>query len=398
MTAFDSAHPLWEFTLVEHVDGDGAALVMKLHHSLTDGVGGMQLALELFDPTPDGPTPRADPPPPAPEHLPRGALVRDGLVHDARELYRLASRQARAALPAVLSAARHPVQTRRDLIETVESVGRMVAPVPEILSPVLVERGLTRELDMLTVPLEDLQRAAHAAGGTLNDAFVTAVTGGMRRYHERHDTEVRELRMMMPISIRSATDPVVGNRITLPRFTVPVGEPDAAARLREIAARCRLVRSERSLPYTNAIAGALNLLPHAVTGAMLKRVDFVASNVPGFREPMCLAGAEMTGYFPFGPTAGTALNVILLSYRDTCCVGVTMDAAAVRDPDAWMTSLAEGFDEVLALGGRHRRPVWPLHVRARRREPVRSRRGPANLHRAPAGRDLRHAPARRDDG
>ena len=57
--AFDRSRPLWEFTLIEHLDGDRAALVMKLHHSLTDGIGGIQLALLLFDL-------EADPAPPSP--------------------------------------------------------------------------------------------------------------------------------------------------------------------------------------------------------------------------------------------------------------------------------------------------------------------------------------------
>src|SRR5689334_13298439 len=47
MTAFDRARPLWEFTLVEGLAGERAALVMKVHHSLTDGLGGMQLMLTL---------------------------------------------------------------------------------------------------------------------------------------------------------------------------------------------------------------------------------------------------------------------------------------------------------------------------------------------------------------
>lgn len=49
MTAFDRSYPLWEFTLVERLDGGRAALVMKVHHALTDGVGAMQLAPLLFD-------------------------------------------------------------------------------------------------------------------------------------------------------------------------------------------------------------------------------------------------------------------------------------------------------------------------------------------------------------
>ena len=34
MTAFDPAYPLWEFTLVEHLEDDKAAMVMKVHHAL----------------------------------------------------------------------------------------------------------------------------------------------------------------------------------------------------------------------------------------------------------------------------------------------------------------------------------------------------------------------------
>jgi diacylglycerol O-acyltransferase / wax synthase len=56
MASFDTAHPLWEFTLVEELTGGGTALVMKLHHSLTDGIGGMQLLLSLFDTSSDPPS------------------------------------------------------------------------------------------------------------------------------------------------------------------------------------------------------------------------------------------------------------------------------------------------------------------------------------------------------
>lgn len=39
MDSFDRDRPLWEFTLVEGLQGGEAALVAKIHHSLTDGVG-----------------------------------------------------------------------------------------------------------------------------------------------------------------------------------------------------------------------------------------------------------------------------------------------------------------------------------------------------------------------
>ena len=49
MAEFDRARPLWEVTLVDGLEDGAAALVCKLHHSLTDGIGGVQIAMILFD-------------------------------------------------------------------------------------------------------------------------------------------------------------------------------------------------------------------------------------------------------------------------------------------------------------------------------------------------------------
>lgn len=46
---FDPALPLWEAVLVEGADPASGALVMKVHHSLIDGVGGLTVLAHLFD-------------------------------------------------------------------------------------------------------------------------------------------------------------------------------------------------------------------------------------------------------------------------------------------------------------------------------------------------------------
>ena len=56
MADFDRARPLWTATLIDGLDDGGAAVLCKFHHSLTDGVGGVQIAMHLFDLTE---TPRA---------------------------------------------------------------------------------------------------------------------------------------------------------------------------------------------------------------------------------------------------------------------------------------------------------------------------------------------------
>lgn len=360
-TAFDPAHPLWEFTLVEQLEGDRAALVMKVHHSLTDGIGGMQLALQIFDLEPDAADPGEMLLTPTGEAITASDLLRDSLRHDGERLYEFARHEAFAAVPAAIRAVRHPLRTASDIVATAQSIARMVAPVSDTMSPVMTERSLGRELDMVTVRLDDLKRAAAVAGGTVNDGFIAGLTGGLRRYHDCHGTAVEDLRVTLPISIRTESDPVAGNRITLQRFTVPVHLDDPAERIRAIGGRCRSARAERSVQHTNAIAGVLNLLPPSVVGGMLKHVDFLASNVPGFTFPVYLAGARLVGYFPFGPTTGAAINATLLSYDGTCCIGLTFDTAAVPDTDVLVRCVGEGFDEVLALGGDHTPVTLPLH-------------------------------------
>ena len=156
---------------------------------------------------------------------------------------------------------------------------------------------------------------------------------GFRRYHERHDAAVDELRVTLPISIRKPDDPPGGNRITLMRFAVPVSDADPASRIRAMGRLCHAARDERSLAFVDPIAATLNLLPRAAVAGMLKHVDFVASDIPGYAFPDLPRRRAGRAIVAFGPTIGAAVNLSLLSYDGTCCVGISIDTAAVPDPE-----------------------------------------------------------------
>ena len=74
--------------------------------------------------------------------------------------------------------------------------------------------------------LADLRAAAKAAGGSVNDAYLAALSGGLGRYHEALGLPVDELPMALPVSLRTADDPAAGNRITGITIAAPVGEPE----------------------------------------------------------------------------------------------------------------------------------------------------------------------------
>ncbi len=350
MDAFDRDRPLWELTLVEGIEGGEAALILKMHHSLSDGVGGMRMLAVMCDLQREPADLGEMPPPPPGERLDLRALVAGAVGSMAGRAAYLAWRGTQIAIPALVHYTRDPVGRVRGTAALARSVYRTAAPILDTMSPLMRERAMIRQLAMMEVSLDALKRAAKTVDGTVNDAYLAAVTGGLRRYHEQHDVTVESLRVVMPINLRTESDTGWGNMITLQRLTVPVGEPDPTTRMRLLHHVTEVARKEPSLPVTDTIAGALNMLPPSYLGGVLKHIDFLASNVPGTPTPVYLAGSKITGFFAFGPTIGASLNTTLVSYGGTCDIGINIDTAAVPDPDVLLECLRESFAEITALG------------------------------------------------
>lgn len=355
MQGFDRARPLWEMYVVDGMAGGRSALIQKVHHAITDGVGSIQIALTLFDlerePGPSDPMPDE----PVADVLNPMERLAAGADYVGRRRLGTIQRSAVSLTSGLRGALSDPADAVRRLTDTVSSVGRLLAPATQPLSPVMGDRSLSVRFSTIVRPLDGLRIAAKAADGKLNDAFVAAVAGGLQRYHERLGFPIDALRMTMPISVRTeATRGVAGNQFVPARFAVPTAIPDPVERMAAIRALVAAQRGEPALALTQPLAGLLNRLPTTVTtgvfGGMLRGVDFVTSNVPGAPIPLFAAGAEIVQQFPFGPLSGAATNITLLSWLDQVCIGVNVDPAAVGDPEAFTACLAEGFDEVIAVG------------------------------------------------
>ncbi len=50
---FDRTRPLWEFVVVEGLEGGRAAMIQKLHHAIADGVGAIRISEQFIDLSPD---------------------------------------------------------------------------------------------------------------------------------------------------------------------------------------------------------------------------------------------------------------------------------------------------------------------------------------------------------
>jgi diacylglycerol O-acyltransferase len=338
--AFDPARPPWQLLLVDGLTGGGAAFVLRFHHAITDGVGGIGLAAELFD---QERSPVAALPNRVPE--PGGDWVADAASFVTRALRRTTG--------TAIATARDPLGAARQTAAMAASVGRLLAPVSKPCSPLLLGRSLGRHLDAFELDLPDLRAAAGAVDATVNDLLLAAVTGGLAHYHAAKDAPLTHLRVTMPVNLRSPGDAKGGNQFAPTRFEVPADVADAAKRVHALGAIARAARNEPALARTDVLASALDALPPAVVsrvfGDMLKHVDVDVSNVPGLRHDAFLGGARIEKLWAFAPPTGAALSVTLLSHLDRACIAVSADSAAVDDPDLLRRGLRAGFDEVLAL-------------------------------------------------
>jgi WS/DGAT/MGAT family acyltransferase len=349
--SLDRSRPLWEFTLIDGLEGGRAALLQKIHHTISDGVGGLKLSMTLLDFEPD-PEPVADvgtidTEPTGPSRP--GEVLRAALGDATRRNLELARRATGATVDAVV----HPTALPGRAASTIgvaRSLRRQGFVGDPARSDVLTGRSLRRHFEVCSVSLPAMKRFATGHDGSVNDVYVTGMCAALGRYHERYGSTVGELRMAMPISTRARGD-AAANRFAPARVLVPIQPADdLPALFAAVHERLSTAKAEPAFGVIDDLAGLAALMPTsmlvAFTRNQARTIDFATSNLRGSPVPLYLAGARIGGSYPFGPRAGAALNVTMLGYTDTLDLGINVDPAAVEDVDGWMIDVRDAFDEI----------------------------------------------------
>jgi WS/DGAT/MGAT family acyltransferase len=348
---FDRTRPLWEFVVVDGLEGDRAALVQKMHHTITDGEGGVRMSEQFIDAERDAPdvdeiTIDLQPPAPATNIFDTAG---DTIGHTWRRTLGLAQRGAASTAGTIT----HPDRLASigpDLLETARSAIRQLTVTDQAHSTLWTERSLRRRLDVLDVDFDDARAAAKTLGGSLNDFFVTGAAGGAGRYHERLSSPVETLRIAMPVSTRKDRS-AGGNAFVPTRAVVPVGG-DPAERFEAIHTQLDQTKHERVLGLVEQLAGLLNLLPTSVlarfTLDQARKVDFTTSNVRAAPFDLFIGGALIEATYPLGPLGSTAFNLTMMSYRGELNMGLHMDTGAIAEPDLLRDCLEEAYAELIA--------------------------------------------------
>ena len=341
----ERTRPLWQFLVVEGLRGGKAAVIQKMHHTITDGERGVELSLQYLDFERDAP----EPPPLAPfgagadtvppggdpidslkEFVTGGLRLPIGIVKQVREL--LADP---ASIPDASSAA----------AKTFRGIVTQLSDTAGARSPLWTQRSLQRRIEPARASFRATKDAAKRLGGTLNTAFLTAAADAASAYHIELGEPVEALRASMAISTR--TESSGANAFSLARLLVPTGEMPIAERFLAIHEATLMARESSKTAGLDTIATVASTLPTSVITRLARQqsqtIDFATSNVKGSPVPVYVAGAQLLEIYPIGPLGGVAFNLTLMSYLGSLDMAVNIDTAAVTEPELLRRCLDRSF-------------------------------------------------------
>ncbi|MEA2436051.1 MAG: diacylglycerol O-acyltransferase / wax synthase [Thermoleophilaceae bacterium] len=378
----DRSRPLWELYVIHGIEGGRVALLTKIHHSVVDGVSGNEILSTLLDVSPEG---REIEPPSKPR---RGERAPGQLEMLGRGLVGLPTQPLRMlrSLPTVI-----PNLTDFPGVGAIPgapTVSRALAKAWGVLpgtrdigvlesttarpprTPFNARISAHRSFAFGSLSLESVKALKNELGITVNDVVVTLCATAVRDWLlERDALPADPLVAMVPMSVRTEEQKgTYGNRVSMMVVPIPTNVADPRERL--ITAHETLKGAKdrhRALP-ADLLTDATGFIPPAVqarasrlamelTGRMAPALNLVISNVPGPRDPLYIAGAQLQANFPVSVVAdGMGLNMTVMSYRDHVDFGLVGDRNLVGDLWPMMAGLEASLDELVEVICKKRRP------------------------------------------
>lgn len=332
----DRGHPLWECYIIDGIENDRIAVMLKVHHALIDGEGGLRAMRNFLSDSPDDKT-LAGP------WMPFENADRPRRTHTA-----ISGRERlQGMLSGLTKLPGGVLGVGADLVDlgaqSLNLKERKASP------PFMAKRTLfnntpnsaARAYADVKLPLADVKALAKATGTSLNDVVMTIIDDALHHYLDEHQAPTdRPLVAFMPMSLRDKAGGGGGNQVSAD--LVPMGTPGASplARLKEINTATNSAKDKgRGMQTASRQAYALFLLSSLTLSDTVPWLDkvpsanLVISNMKGPTEQLYLAGAPLVAFhgLPIVPP-GAGLNVSFASFNTELCIAVGAAPEAVHEP------------------------------------------------------------------
>lgn len=350
--ALDRSKPLWEMFLVEELEGDRFAIIIKSHHAMIDGISGVDIGTVIFDVTAD-----AEPIVPKEEWKPRPLPSNLNLLE--RGAKELATEPVKLGEKAI-NALRKPSSLAGRVGESAEGLAEVARALadsaPDV--PLNVPIGPHRRITWTSADLTDYRKVKDIFGTTVNDVVLAVAAGSIREWLIKRgvDTDGLELRAMVPVSVRADDERgQLGNKLATMRAPLPVYEADPVARLEIVSAAMDGLKQSKQALGAEVIARLNDFAPPTLL-AQAARLTFstrlfnlLVTNVPGPQIPLYVLGRKLDRPYPVAFLAKNhGLAVGVMSYAGQVNIGLIGDFDAMPDIGQVRRGLNESLAELLA--------------------------------------------------
>jgi WS/DGAT/MGAT family acyltransferase len=356
--------PPWEMHVIEGLADGRVGLIAKVHHSVIDGVAGVQLMAQLLDFAPEGRPSDGDAEATSSRWRPPSLPSSVQLVAHAIPSLVTSPIRALGALREIGKTAVRMAQ--RALDEETPPLSIPLGAPATFETPV----GAARSVSFAELGLRQVRDLKERFGVTINDVVLAVCSGALRTHLAAHDDLAgsdqeagNPLVAVVPISVRSdSPDDDLGNRLSAMFVPLANDLSEPLDRLRSIAAASATAKAqERAVGYGPMASALSEAVPPALARPViqlgislgaLRRAragNLMISNVPGPDFVLYFAGMKMLAAYPLGPVVdGVALNITVQSYNDTLFVGLNACASAVPDLPALARSIAHELGHLRA--------------------------------------------------
>jgi len=339
-TQLDYSRPLWQFYLVDNYI-EGNAFIMRIHHTIADGVASMQFLLSLTRPSPNPPEPDVNP------NKPQSAQPLDSVqikTHKSGVLKnrRWGIQEVWEEGKKILATPYHASNRARQSLEFAAAVGKIGMHWPDpptvFKGPLGIEK---RAVWSQPIELQDVKDIGKTFDCKINDVLLSAVAGAMGRYIRARGKKPEGVTIhgFIPVNLRqNGYDEELGNKFGFVFLPLPVGVEDPLERLRRIKRGMDELKSSPEAVTTYSLINVLGAGPARFEQIAVDIFDTkgtaIISNVPGPQYPLYLAGSLIESVMAWAPNSGQiGIGVGIISYNGKVWLGFSTDAGLVPDPE-----------------------------------------------------------------
>ncbi|PXX58102.1 WS/DGAT/MGAT family acyltransferase [Nocardia tenerifensis] len=359
------AHPPWDAVLIEGYESDKAALIIRWHHSLADGIGSAWLFEQLTSPTRE--TEQRTARRVGVEPLSEGRRVPATPLAAAAELpMRMGVSMVSAAYDTYRNAGwafrqmkKMPTLSAQDMAQVPLRMARLLKNFNTVPGPSLPSfpraASPSPHFEVIRIDGDALNNAARAAHAGTAAAYLAAFAAAYREYGLRNRRPTNTITVSVPVSLRRPGNNDSGNFFGLMPLRVSLDDMTVVQRMQSIHKQLMQTRASFFDDYVPVLASAGSWVPGIWVDALApsagELTDAVLSVVNGVRRPSFLAGAQWISSICFAPRGTSPCNATMVYHLDHWSIAVHLDPAVFTDGALFRELLEEKMGEIIQLAG-----------------------------------------------